>query len=190
MYFWLREDWTLDDTVIGTPDIGGDEIDFLIGAPLPKSIKTPIEFKTSYSSGAVAQHFFDYGTCIPAVSKAFVEVLVSAGVDNFELLPATLKNDAGYVWEDFFALNVIGMVNATDLHNPIYEEIMGGNEEGMPPLGVFTALALREERITPFDFFREPIGNSLVLSERVMQKVLDAFPNGGIGITAHEVILT
>jgi hypothetical protein len=190
MYFWLREDWTLDNTVIGTPDIGDDEIDFLLGTPITQRIKIPIVFHTTYKAGATPHHYFDYGTCIPVVSKDFAKALTHAGVDNFELLPAILKNDDGYVWEEYFALNVLGMVNATDLDNSIYDEIMGGDEEGMPPLGVFTALALRESLISPFDFFREPIGNALVLSERVLQSVLDAFPKGGIGIIAHEVILT
>ena len=150
-----------------------------------------ILFETTHKGNEPVQHFFDYGTCIPAISRRFVNALVYAGVDNFELFPATLKNNkTSTQWNDFFALNVLGMINATDVDNSMYEEIMGGDDEGMPPLGVFTAIALYEDRIKPFEFFREPIGNNLIISERVLNKLLEYFPQGGIGIIAHEVILT
>lgn len=191
MYFWIREDWTLDNTIIGTPELGDDEIDFLLGTPITRPFKTPIEFETTYKKGMVPHHYFDYGTCIPAVSKQFVDALRESGVDNFDVYPAILKSSEDKtVWTDYFALNIIGMVNATDLDNSEYEEIMGGNDEGMPPLGSFTVLALHEDKIKPFDVFREPVGNNLIMSERVLDKLATFYPNGGLGIIAHEVILT
>ncbi|ARU26089.1 imm11 family protein [Cellvibrio sp. PSBB006] len=191
MYFWIREDWRRSDTVIGTPDIGDDEIDFLLGVPILKNFKMPVEFETTYQSGDSPHQYFDYGTCIPAVGEMFLKALQKAGVDNFQAFPAILKNFAeGSVWENYYALNVIGMVNATDLDNSHYDEIMGGNDEGMPALGSFTVLALKEEKLHSFDMFREPIGGNLIFSERLWN-VLDVFsPPGGYGIIAHEVILT
>lgn len=191
MYFWVREDWLLDDTVIGTPDVGYREINFISGSPIDKTLTTPIVFETSYTAGAQPHHYFDYGTRIPAVHATFVEALRGASVDNFEVFPACLKStEDGTVWQDYFALNVIGLVNATDLDNSICEEIMGGNDEGMPALGVFEAIALYKDKLLPFDMFREPIGGNLLMSERALEAVAQYYPEGGLGIIAEEVTLT
>ena len=189
MYFWLRENWTLDCTVTGTPDIGNDEIDFLAGSPLRAPIEKPIIFNSNFKCGDQPHHYFDYGTCIPAVSRKFIDALISANVDNFEFFPAVLKG-ADQQWSDYFALNVLGMVDAVDLDSSIYDEVMGGDEDGMPPLGIFTAIALHEERICSLEFFREPIGNNLIISERVFDKLVELLPGGIMGVVAHEVVLT
>lgn len=193
MYFWIRESWKLDDTIIGTPDIGDDEIDFTSGRIINEIIPLPIRFETTYEPKSNPHHYYDYGTCIPVISKFLLNILEKSFVDNFQVFPAMLYNPKMKAeWHDFYAFNVIGMVNATDLDASRYGEIMPGNDEGVPSLGSFTVLALKEEKIHGFDMFREPVGNNLIFSERLLDFVFDFDPpNGGkFGILAHEVILT
>ncbi|MBN2435229.1 MAG: hypothetical protein JXK07_08200 [Spirochaetes bacterium] len=114
-----------------------------------------------------------------------------SGIDNFELFAAMLESSVdGTRWDNYFAINVIGMVDAVDKENSMYNEVMDGEDGGMSSMGAFTVIALREKEIINFDFFREPIGNNLIISERALNKVVECFPNGGAGLIAHEVILT
>ncbi len=192
MYFWIRESWQLENTIIGTPELKNDEINFLLGTPITEIFERPIIYETSYEAGNQPHHYFDYGTCIPAVSKSFINALIKSGIDNFQAFPAILRNTEKKVeWPDYFALNVIGMVNATDLNNSLYNEIMPGNDDGgMPPLGSFTAIALHAEKLYGLDMFREPIGGNLIMSERALDMVCKNGPEESLGIIADEVVLT
>jgi len=192
MYFWIRESWQLENTIIGTPELINDEIDFLLGTLINEVFTKPIIYETSYEAGDSPHHYFDYGTCIPAVSDLFVKALNKSGIDNFQAFPAILRNTEKKVeWTNYFALNVIGMVNATDLDNSLYSEIMSGNDEGgMPALGVFTAIALHREKLYGLDMFREPIGGNLIMSERALDLICKNGPKESLGILADEVVLT
>ncbi|NOQ23114.1 MAG: hypothetical protein GQ565_10775 [Candidatus Aegiribacteria sp.] len=190
-YFWLRESWVLDHTGVVAPEIE-EEIDFFKGQLIDgQGFDKPLVFETSYKSGARPHHYFDYATSIPVVSGLFVEALGSVGIDNFQLFPAVLRNSKeGVEWENYFAFNVLGMVDATDLASSQYSEIMKGNREGMSSLGSFTVLALKREKTQGLFFFREPHAGCLVMAERQIRDLLRSQPEEGFGLLCHEVIMT
>ena len=188
-YFWIRESWLLDCTIVSEPDID-EEIDFLIGEQINAGFEVPLVFGTSYKKGSQPHHYFDYATSIPVVSDRFVEALQKAGIHNFQLFPAILENaETATKWSDYHAMNVLGMIPATDLAHSQYESIMPDNNDGQQSLGVFTVLALKKVMIQGEDMFREPYGGCLVMSETALRKVLSYVPEGGFGILCHEVVL-
>ncbi len=189
-YFWIREDWRRDHT-ISSPVLDNDEIDFCAGQLITEPLPKPLVFDTFYGPGSHPHHYFDYATDIPVVSALFIDALKKCGVDNFQLFPAVIRNSKEKIkWEEYFAFNVIGMINATDLENSEYTEIMPGNDDDIPPLGSFTVIALHEDRIKGQDMFREPVGGNLIMSERVARKLVELKPENGFGFIADEVTLT
>jgi hypothetical protein len=83
------------------------------------------------------------------------------------------------------------MLDATDLSSSQYSEIMKGNSEGMPSLGLFTVLSLKREKTNGLLFFREPHAGCLVMAERQIRTLLKSQPEEGFfGLICHEVIMT
>ncbi|MCB9917395.1 MAG: hypothetical protein H6832_03235 [Planctomycetes bacterium] len=180
----------LDHTIDEEPEID-EEIDFERGSLIQAQLPNPLVFETSYGSGDKPHHFFDYSTSIPVVSGLFADALRAVGIDNFELFPAVLRNpETGAEWGNYFAFNVLGLVDATDLESSRYSEIMAGNEDGEPALVSFDVLALKRDLLSGLEMFREPNGGCLVMSERAIRTVLASSPEEGFGIIAHEVVLT
>jgi hypothetical protein len=52
---------------------------------------------------------------VPLMSKRLKEAIESAGVDNLRFLPITLRNAETGTTYDYFAFNLIGLVDAVDL---------------------------------------------------------------------------
>jgi hypothetical protein len=190
MYFWVRESWLMPETVVDGPRVG-EGVSFKKGTPIQVDVANPLVFETTYGPGTQPHHYFDYATAIPVVSSVFVRALRAAGLDNFQLFPAVLRNStAGVEWADYSAFNVLGMVDATDLSQCRFDEVMAGNEGGVPSFGIMRALALKRDRLRDLDMFREPHAGCLVVSKRALDDILACKPEGGFGILAFEVILT
>lgn len=102
--------------------IGGDEvINFNNGENNEKLI-----FTTNATKGEKIRDFLR--ACIPIMSKRFLALFEGAGVDNLQVFPIIIKSEIDdTIWEDFFAVNVIGVIACANLEKSNYSEIMGGH---------------------------------------------------------------
>ncbi|MCP4268424.1 MAG: hypothetical protein GY777_23085 [Candidatus Brocadiaceae bacterium] len=61
------------------------------------------------------------------MTKRLLTALQEAGVDNLDVYPAIIKNEgAGFQTDNYVAVNLIGLVSATDIEN---SNVTGGNSD-------------------------------------------------------------
>lgn len=101
------------------------ELSFISGKVITTTFRSPLVFTTNAKQGDEIRDFLK--ASIPLFSKKFLEVLQGAGVDNLQVVPAIIKSDVdGSVWENYYAINVLGMISCADLSKSTYSEIMPG----------------------------------------------------------------
>lgn len=101
------------------------ELSFISGRVISIPIETPMVFTTDGKKGDILRDFLRGS--ITLVSKRFLDILQGAGVDNLQTFPAIVKSTVdGSVWNDYFAVNVLGMIACADLNKSTYSEIMPG----------------------------------------------------------------
>lgn len=122
------------------------EISFMRGEVITIAIEAPLEFTTNASQGDEIRDFLRGS--ITLVSKRFLEILQGAGVDNLQVFPAVIKSETdGTIWDDFFAVNVLGTIACADLDKSEYDEIMPGHY-------IFDELAIDENKANGALLFR------------------------------------
>jgi regulatory protein YycH of two-component signal transduction system YycFG len=68
-------------------------------------------------------------------------------VDNLEVFPAVVYSQKHRKeWSDYFAFNVIGIIDAVDLDKSQYDTIMQGNDE-IPPMLAFNEVVFSAEKV-------------------------------------------
>ncbi len=118
MYYFLRQDLFKAQNII---EIAGHmketgELNWIAGQAFEKPL-APQELILDSSYGTVFPDFFD--TTIPVMSEKLLTFLESLGINNIDRYPVTL-NDKGKKYQGFFAVNVIGSIDAVDLENSEY----------------------------------------------------------------------
>jgi hypothetical protein len=99
------EDW---DDIEGFDDWG-------VGRLAKKSPQGPVQIKAVPRDGFKGDPVDFQDQTVPLMSKRLKEVLDSAGVDNINYLPITLRHtETGQIY-DYFAFNLLGLVAAADL---------------------------------------------------------------------------
>jgi len=122
------------------------ELSFISGKVIDIPINGPLVFTTNALQGDEIRDFLKGS--IPLLSKRFLEILEGAGVDNLQVFPAIIKSDSdGSVWEEYFAVNVLGMIACAELEKSIYDEIMPGHY-------IFDELAINTDKAKGALFFR------------------------------------
>lgn len=127
MYFTLINDIVsgFESTLI-EPTNYPQDVNFISGKVITHTFDEPLVFITNAKS-CDAMVDFSKGS-VTLMSKRFLDLLKNAGVDNLQLFPAIVKSEEdGTVWEDYFAVNVLGMIACADLGKSIYDEIMPGH---------------------------------------------------------------
>ncbi|WP_281557734.1 DUF1629 domain-containing protein [Thalassomonas sp. RHCl1] len=106
----------------------------------------------------------------PIVSQAFISALSSAGADNFEAYPVLVKIN-GKTVSGFFALNIIGRINALDQEKSDY--VLDSSEEPEDLVIVrMKSMALKSELIKAFHLFRlDEYQDVIIASESVKNKI-------------------
>lgn len=129
MYFELTID-ILSDFGIDRPDAAELPllVSFISGSFITESIDTPMVFATNATASDQVPDFWGEG--MPIMSKRFLALLEEAGVDNLQTFPAVVKSKVnGDVWEGYFAVNILGLIQCADLGKSTYTEIFPGSFE-------------------------------------------------------------
>ena len=148
MYFILKNDISFESEFnINEPtDDFPIELDFLSGSVITLPIDTPFVFTTNAKSGNELRDFLDCS--FPLMSKRFLRFFEESGVDNLQVFPAVIKStEDGTIWEDYFVINVLGMIACADINNSTYDEIMPGHY-------IFDELAINADKAKGALLFR------------------------------------
>ena len=102
------------------------QVDFIGGAVINEPLETPLLFTTDAIAGTKMLDF-KKGT-VTLMSDRFVKLLTNAGVDNLQVFPAIVKSLVDdTTWDNYFAVNVLGLISCADLNKSTYTEIMSGS---------------------------------------------------------------
>lgn len=162
MYFQLKRDKFTDIGIVEPEDIPL-HLSFLREA----FINTPIATMTFTTNASAQDALPDFaGGSIPVMSKRFLSLLVQAGVDNLQVFPILIKSEIdGHVWDNFFAVNIIGLIQCADLAASDYGEIFHG-------LYDFDVLAIDIEKTNNALFFRLQESPSMIIMHKSIGKYL------------------
>ncbi len=101
-------------------------VDFISGSVIDDELETPLIFTTDAPEGTKLLDF-KRGT-VTLMSKRFVELLKGAQVDNLQTFPAIVKSlTDGTIWDNYFAVNILGLIACSNLDKSTYTEIMPGS---------------------------------------------------------------
>ncbi len=183
MYFILVNDSFSDrDYSLQAPQNLPREVNFTSGAKIDKDLDTPLVFTTEATSGSDMLDFHR-GT-VTLMSKRFTDILNGAGVDNLQLIPAVIKSTAdGFIWEDYYAVNILGMISCADLTKSTYTEIMPGHYR-------FKELAIHSKKANEALMFRlQEHAPSIIFHKSVGKYIMEQDPDEElIGWDADDII--
>lgn len=149
------------------------------GTPVSEPTLLPLEYTMTVDKGLndnleyvdEAPLIYAFFPHVNLMSTRLVQTLTHAGVDNLQLFPARITDpNTGTVYDDYFAVNVIGLVECADMDQ----------SEHMPlaDLHFFLELVIEPEKTLGLPLFRlaeSPI--DIIVHERVAQAIRDAnFP--------------
>ena len=164
-----------------------NKVSFLSGQFINQSLPNPLIFEVTVPPNASPGHLL--GSMIPVASKAFINALHSAGVDNIQALPAILRNKAAkFEWTDYYALNIIGLIDCADMSASNFDPIIGTG--ALPPLVAFDEIVLIGSKIGQYKMFRvsqSPI--DMFMATTVLDSLISHKPPGGWGITTSPVVV-
>ena len=180
-YYKLSQDNFWDYYIEENPKLDS-EISFLSGKRIDEEIKLPLIFEISgpvkLDPNEFPGHFL--GDVIPIVSTQFVEVLEKAGIDNYQIFPAILKMTSKKLeWDDYYAFNVVGLVEGVDESSSNAGIIMDGDDD-VPALVDFEEIVIDREKVRDLKIFRELYSGVLIVDD-IFDKCLDEInPKGDI----------
>ncbi len=167
-FFFLRQDLFGDATgveIVGHTDTSA-QFDWVDGT----SFDRPFPRDTFLLDDGQAKNFPDFfDTSVPVMSSRLLEELRASGVTNIESFPVVLRNRRdGAERTDYFAVNVVGRVDAVDLSSSVHEM-----RRGKPR---FTgAIAVDTSRTGGLLAFRLPYSpRFIVVTEPVAKRVREA----------------
>ena len=184
MFYRIKPDIYGRSGVLGEPRIPGFDDTFITGSKLVGQPPVPLIFPSNFDARDPPRGF--EGMTIPLWSSDLVELMLSIGVDNFDLYDAVIVGEAGVRWAGYHAVNVLGAVDAADMSKSNFLEIM--TAPSGTPFARFQNLVIDTKRVGSLDMFRLAQDMStLVVSERVTQALGSNPRPGGWGITAFPV---
>jgi hypothetical protein len=182
-----------DDTVEITSPLGlanhaeGYPTSLLEGVPV--SVPTPpvFTFDIKREENEKPRHFIK-GHRIIVVSRLFLDALRQAGVDNFEVWPAILRDpETGEEWEDYFAFNEIGLLDVVDMDASECDTLMKGSDT-IPPVVEFDEIVLNAKKTKGGKMFRVPQDTDLLfISGEVRATLVKLSPPEKWGIYTAKV---
>ena len=185
-YFELTDDYYLDFGIQGyaSPDI---DISFLTGKKIEEEVPL-LTFEVDFPSGHSPHHLLTGGTLL--MSTKMVHCLEKAGVNNFQTFPVVLQNpETGESWNNYVAVNIIGLVEAADLEKSEYDILMDGSQD-IPPLLAFESISLFRKKLNDLLLFRmaESPG-TIIIHSKLKDLLMANKPEEGWGIMLEEVKL-
>lgn len=162
-----------------------DNVSFVAGQLIMQPLPQPLVFSVTNPSDRPPAHLL--GSMIPVASTQFVDVLRAAHVDNLQTFPAVLRNlETGQEWHDYFALNIVGLLDGADMTVSTYDSII--DSDALPPLVSFRELVLDRAKISRYLVFRivqSPI--DMFMADSVRNELIARKPAGGWGVTTTAV---
>ncbi|MCK6528885.1 hypothetical protein L6R50_15425 [Myxococcota bacterium] len=162
-----------------------DDVSFVAGRVITRPLPHLLRFIVSHPATHPPGHLL--GSMIPVASRPLLDSLIQAGVNNIQTFPAVLRNqDTGEEWANYFAMNIVGLVDGADMASSVYDTVMEG--DGLPPLVDFTDLSLADAKVGVHLLFRvvqSPI--DMFMADSVRSRLIAARPAGGWGVTTTEV---
>ena len=140
------------------------------GATINDPIDNPFVFKTKATKDDIPPDF--WGNGFPAMSGRFVNLLEEAGVDNLQKFPAVVKSEIdGTVWDNYFLVNILGLIQCADLSNSVYTEIFPGNYD-------FEDLAIDAEKAKDTLLFRlQESPSTIIIHKSVGKYIMENDPD-------------
>jgi hypothetical protein len=128
----------------------------LAGKWLDLKLDEPLIMKIKCAKSDYPAHFIS--GVVPVFSAQMIEQFRAAGIDNFQLFPIHLVSTIdGHVWPNYFALNVLGMIEAIDAEASTGKTLMGGDMygDGVPPLEEYTKIIIDSSKVNGALMFRD-----------------------------------
>ena len=185
-YYEMEDDNFCDYGVTKNPNLPMGT-SFLAGRYIGEKLPDLI-LEVDFPAGYQIPHFF--GNAIPVASRVLVDALYNAGVDNFQVFPVLLVNpDTGEKWQNYVALNVLGIVSAADLNRSKYDTLMEGNVEGIDmPVLAFHEVFLDKSQLHGEKMFRlAESRRTLIIHNTVVAQLKKHRPEGGWGLDVVEI---
>lgn len=185
LYHYIDASTLSDYTVTKEPQLPND-IEFIDGERIEQKLPNPLVFEVNYPSKEKLPHFV--GMTIPVLSTLLVDTLRSAGVENFQVVPAVLRNPKiNAEWGGYWAFNVIGLIAAANLELSEMDTIEEDDAEDVP-LMAFQVLVLDKSETRNASMFRlaENPG-MLLIHDRVLQHLIKHRPANGWGFVGTEI---
>jgi hypothetical protein len=183
-YFLLEKHPEIEWGAVGNPTLPSD-VSFLRGAWITRPMPTPVVVTVDHPAmdppkGLVAGP-------VPVVQRALLDLLLRVGGDNVQTFAARLENpSANLRWDDYAAVNVIGLVDAVDMAQSVFATLLGGGV--VPPLVDFDRIVLRADRTHGLRMFRVPQSPALwFVDGEIVQSLRDNRPATGWGIAVRPV---
>ncbi|MDH5546768.1 MAG: hypothetical protein OEZ43_14340 [Gammaproteobacteria bacterium] len=146
---FYRLDWKgqgTDEKLANTKNCVDVDVPWRMGILLPDSLGKPIECWLHEKRGDVLRDIFLVD--IPLFSKKLIDILESEGVDNLQKYPAVLHGKNGELFENYFAVNIVGTVLCADLGKSTYLP------DSDPPLMEFSNLVIDSSLVHSQQLFR------------------------------------
>lgn len=128
------------------------------------------------------------GGAVPIWSAELLKAFRSFGIDNIQAFPAVIVDvDGEMKWDNYYIINVLGLVAAADLASSEYIEI-GEHPTGLPYVS-FEELVVSESKIQGAMFFRLAESKlKLIIHQKVVDYLSDNPPESGSwGIIVDEL---
>lgn len=143
------------------PDL---EVPWTMGVKFNKPLPEPIVCALNPAGGRRMRDLFL--TDIPLFSDRLLSLLRECGVDNIDVYRAEIRSPEGERYENYKAVNILGLVSCADLRHSAYLE------ETRPPMIAFQRLVLDESRAGGLPLFRLAEDSLFILvSEKVKSRL-------------------
>jgi hypothetical protein len=187
LYHHIQAANTLDYSVKNEPKLP-DGREFVYGVKMDGTVPNPLVFEVDHPSKDELPHFVSM--IIPVFSDLLVKTIRAAGVENFQVFPAVLRNPAvGTDWDGYWVFHEIGLIAAANLEKSEADTIMEGDPGGVDtPLMGFHELVLDKKKTRSALMFRlAESPDILLIHDRVMSHIDASRPPNGWRFMATEI---
>jgi hypothetical protein len=178
-------------TPLGLPNRpDGQTTDVLSGIPIV--VPTPEVFKFDIDPKEDEEPLqFIEGIDSLVVSAKFLDALRQAGVDNFEVWPAILRDpETQREWGNYYLFNEIGLLDAVSLEESDHDVILDGNGGGIPSMIGFHKVVFDAKKTNGKKMFRIPqCETDLYMSWDVIKVLIKFSPPEKWGIRFNKIEL-
>jgi len=171
MYFILKNDIDYDSELyIKEPKGLPVEFDLISGIKMTTAIETPLAYTTNARKGDKLRAFLDCSYTL--MSSELLSLFKEAGVDNLQTFPAIVKStEDGHIWDNYYGVNILGLISCADLSKSTYSELMPGCYE-------FEELAIDSSKTMGTLLFRlQENSATIIMHKNVGKHIMERDPD-------------